>query len=215
MKKFPIILAGLFVFITLTRVAEYTDAQMGAGILGWVYSIGLGVAVFVSAYYTRKTKAEEKTPDRNRRVSAWICLVFFMGADGFFNLLEVLRSMAGGANIIAGWVYGLFPTLASAALGVLQGFVDRTENTPGKRSLFAQVRALLAIRLDTLALPAQSANEIIETANTESQSEPIAIELTHKCELCEMEYKSKGAHMRQRHPDLVQHKRESAGMETK
>ena len=53
MKRLPIILVGVFLAITLARVAAFASNQMHAGALGWLFAAGLGVAVYASSYWTR------------------------------------------------------------------------------------------------------------------------------------------------------------------
>ncbi len=130
MRRFPTIIAFVFISLTLSRVADYVDAKFHAGSWSWVFSAGMALAIFISSYYTRKTVKEEKTTNRNRRWAAWISLVFFVAADGYFNLAEVLRA----AEVMTGWlaagpwIYGAFPTGAAVLMGILQGYLDRETN---------------------------------------------------------------------------------------
>lgn len=145
MRKLPTILAGLFLAITLTRVAALAAEGMKAGVLGWLFSIGLGAGVFTAAYFTRvsaldRNGNEDRRSRQVRRV-AGIALIFFVAADGFFNLIEVLRSVNDPTLTIASWIYGLFPTIAAAIFGSLQGYVDRLPKPPQKYSIGVAARA--------------------------------------------------------------------------
>ena len=145
MRKLPTILAGLFLIITLTRVAALAADGMGAGLLGWAFAAGLGAAVYVSAYYTRVSgldrNGDEDRRSKSVRRAAMVSLVLFAAVDGLFNLAEVLRSLTDPTLIAAAWVYGLFPTLAAGLLGWLQGHVDRLPRPPQRYALGVALRA--------------------------------------------------------------------------
>ena len=134
MKRLPTLLAIVFVIITLFRVAQFSGEAMKAGYLGWLFSIGLGASVFATAYWTRVSavgrNGEEDPRSKRARTTAWISLVLFVCADGAFNLWEVQRSVTDTKLQTAAAIYGLFPTLAVALLGALQGFVDRIPTPP-------------------------------------------------------------------------------------
>lgn len=150
MRRLPTILAAAFLIIQLARVATFAQNSMRAGALGWIFSAGLAAAVFVSAYWTRiSAYSRDGSEDRRSvavRIVAYITLVIFVLADGYFNLEEVRTVVREPELQLSVWIYGLAPTLASAALGTLQGFVDRIP-APPRRSSFAGVRAALAGRL--------------------------------------------------------------------
>ena len=57
-------------------------------------------------------------------------LILFAVADGLFNLWDVQRVVKDPALQGAATIYGIFPTLAVALLGALQGFVDRIPTPP-------------------------------------------------------------------------------------
>jgi hypothetical protein len=145
MRKLPTILAGLFIAITLARVASFSAEAMQAGVLGWIFSIGLGLSVYASAYWTRVSASSrdgnEDRRSRSTRVMAWIALVLFAVADGFFNLAEVLRTVTDSNLRNAAILYGAFPTLAAALLGALQGYVDRLPVAPQRNNIPAALRA--------------------------------------------------------------------------
>lgn len=162
MKRLPTILTGLFLAITLARVANLVASQMGAGILGWLYAIGLGVAVYVAGYWTRVQVT---------RKIAITSLVVFVVIDGFFNLVEVLRSTyPDRAEVkfmiaVAMWVYGLFPTAAAALLGWLQGYVNKLPPSTKKPAGFALILERLVQRvLAWLEQPVPKKTPAVETA---------------------------------------------------
>jgi len=118
MKRLPLILSALFLAITLARVASFTSESMRAGVLGWVYSIGLGVAVYASAYWTRNATT---------RKAAVISLIFFVSVDAFFNFAHVwiVADRSSLLTAIGAGLYGLFPTVAVALLGWMQTSINK------------------------------------------------------------------------------------------
>lgn len=153
MKRLPLILAAVFIAITLTRVASLVEHGFSSGLLGWAFSFGLGVAVFVTSYFMRVAAASSKTGmedkrSRNTRAISAIALVFFVLVDGYFNVVEVLRSLTDQSLYVAALLYGAFPTVAAALLGVLQGYVDRLPSPPTKYNIMVAVRAWITNRIE-------------------------------------------------------------------
>lgn len=120
-RRIPMLLALLFIVITIDRVASFT----GSTVLSWLFAIGLTVSVFVSAYLLDYDKSKE---------AARVSLLFFVLVDGMLNLGEVVRWSVDlgrwdrsiglfGLNIylwrMADLVYGVFPTVAVLILGWL------------------------------------------------------------------------------------------------
>jgi len=124
----------LFISITLARVAALADVGFRAGWLGWIFSIGLGIGVFTSAYYMRVSAVSkdgtEMKRSRDARIASMVSLAFFVIVDGIFNVIEVLRSLTDQRLLFAAWVYGVFPTVAAGLLGILQGYLDRLPQPP-------------------------------------------------------------------------------------
>lgn len=113
------ILAGVFLAITLARVAGFISETMGAGILfGWLFSVGLGVAVYGAAYWTRNATS---------RKAAAVALTFFILVDAYFNFAHVWLTASHTSGLATGGaiLYGLFPTAAVALLGWLQTSVNK------------------------------------------------------------------------------------------
>ena len=172
MRKLPTLIAYTFIALTLTRVADYVAYMFKAGWLAWIFSIGLGVAVYLSSYFTRRTQQEEKTPARNRRYIAMLSLVLFILADGYFNLVEVLRtaSVVSGWQNIGIWIYGLFPTVAAFLMGLLQGYIDRDQIAPKHFSLKAFVRSLKNGRLSN-ALIVELLSSVVQAGDSTDDSQ--------------------------------------------
>lgn len=161
MRKLPTILAALFILLTLVRVADFSRSAMQAGWLGWLFSAGLGAAVYGSAYWTRVSAMrgdEEDRRSRQTRRMAWFALLLFVAADGFFNLSEVRRTVTDPGLYNAATIYGLFPTLAAALLGALQGFVDRLPHPPQKYNVAVALRVWLIRMIDPPAEISQAAS---------------------------------------------------------
>lgn len=137
MRKLPTYIAALFLTVTLWRVAGFAGELLKADGLGWVFAIGLGAAIYLSAYHDRehitiKDGREEDRRSSNTRKSAKKNLVFFLLVDGFFNLAKSLLDVIPPDTVFTIWlqysgavIYGVFPTIAAALLGELQGYVDR------------------------------------------------------------------------------------------
>lgn len=129
MRKIPQLLALLFLVITLSRVASLAAYGLGAGPLGWAFSIGLGAGVFTSAYWTRTDQVRRK---------ALGALIFFVLTDLTFNAAEVYRHMLAAGTWrdpvlrVAAVVYAGFPTVAASLLGWLQGAIDRLPPLPAR-----------------------------------------------------------------------------------
>jgi hypothetical protein len=143
-RKAPTLLAFVFILITLVRVAEFSSIRMKAGWLGWAFSIGLGVGVYLSSYFTREhvsareTERGEKQDKRSVTVQRWslVALIIFALIDGLFNVAEVWSAVDPQDMLmqIATGAYGAFPTLAAALLGALQGHIDRLPKPPAQTS---------------------------------------------------------------------------------
>jgi hypothetical protein len=159
MRKLPTYLVALFLLITLTRVAQFAGSTMQAGWMGWPFSIGLGVAVYASAYNLRvhllRADGTEDPRSRAVRQVALPLLILFVLADGAFNLWDVLLAVRAPELQVAAWVYGLFPTLAAAALGLLQGTLDKLPVPPVRYNISVALRAWIAHQL---RIPAQDAS---------------------------------------------------------
>lgn len=142
MRRIPFALAGLFVALTLTRVAWFASDALHAGPLGYLFSVGMGAAVYASSYWTRT---------QTTRRAALVSLALFVASDGYFNLTEVVRSIewysVGPMVQIAAVVYGLFPTCAAALLGWLQSSINRLPPVAHKQGQIGQMRTILVQRV--------------------------------------------------------------------
>jgi len=166
LRKSPTILAAVFILITLFRVAQFADQRMMAGWLGWVFSIALGSGVYFFAWFTREHITRQEGVDRRSQTVqrwSWGALSFFVLVDGAFNGAEVWLSVQPKDTlmVIMTVVYGVFPTLAAAALGALQGHVDRLPlPSASKNAVIPAVRRLIASRINGLiAVPPEVVTE--------------------------------------------------------
>lgn len=156
MRRMPVLLSGLFLAITLARVAEFSSRRMAAGVLGWLFAIGLGVAVYTASYWTRTATT---------RKQAMTALVFFVGVDAYFNFADVWLAADTSINLVAvgAVLYGLFPTLATALLGWMSGAIAKLPPDAAQRNA-ASARARASNALSawlermTAAPDAQSAH---------------------------------------------------------
>lgn len=185
MRKTPTILAVLFILITLTRVGQFSAERMQAGLLGWLFSIGLGAGVFFTAYWTREHVTVKQAGDgeqkRDRRSIlvqrwAWAGLIFFSLVDGLFNMAEVWLAVNPVTALVgvATGIYGIFPTVAAGLLGVLQGFIDRLPKPPVNErvSVSFALRRWMVARVASVAQPALP--PVSEVAHTKLQEKPVS-----------------------------------------
>jgi hypothetical protein len=185
-RKAPLFaLSGLFLAITLARVAGFSSEKMGAGVLGWAFAAGLGLAVAVSSYWTRTATT---------RKQAVVALVFFILVDAFFNAAETWLSADTSEPLvrIGAIVYGVFPTAAVALLGWLAGAISRLPPTKPGAGSQAQTRALEAFwskveRIIGKSLQDQPAP--VATQAPQEQPDP----LPFKCPLCPAAFGSQKA----------------------
>ena len=118
MRRLPVLLVAAFLAITLARVAQFTALHMHAGVLGWLFAAGLGVAVYTASYWTRTATT---------RRAAGVALVFFVAADSYFNFADTWLAADTSTPLIAAGavLYGLFPTVSVALLGWLSGSIRK------------------------------------------------------------------------------------------
>ena len=199
MRRLPILLVAAFLAITLARVAQFTALHMRAGVLGWLFAAGLGVAVYTASYWTRTATT---------RRAAGVALVFFVAVDSYFNFDDTWLAADTSTPLIAAGavLYGLFPTVSVALLGWLSGSIRKLPPDAAQMRT-SRVGAALGERI--LALIGASDAQP-ETTPTQPDAHD-AHEVTqapqppaHTCASCGMAYASQqalAAHMRK-------HKRE-------
>lgn len=161
MKRLPLVLAALFLAITLARVAEFVSREMSAGFLGWVFAPALGAAVYTVAYYTRQ---------QTTRKAAMVGLLFFVLVDAYMNFAEVwLTSSHDHPLTIGGAVlYGVFPTAAVAILGWLQTSIGKLPPTKNETRIKSAWSSWLADKLQVEAKPTRE-----PVAVSEPEPEPV------------------------------------------
>ena len=171
MRRLPVLLVAAFLAITLARVAQFTATHMRAGVLGWLFAAGLGVAVYTASYWTRTATT---------RRAAGVALVFFVAVDSYFNFADTWLSADTSTPLIAAGavLYGLFPTVSVALLGWLSGSIrklppDAAQMRGGKigHALTQRILALIgASPTDDDAHPAQpdthDAHEVTQALQT-------------------------------------------------
>lgn len=220
MRKSPTFLAAVFILITLVRVAEFSQNRMHAGWMGWAFSVAMGLGVFIFAWFTREHIILKEGEDRRSKTVqnwAWGGLIIFVMIDGLFNTAEVwLASNPTDLLMkITTAVYGAFPTLASAALGALQGHVDRLPVPPvSKNAIIPALRRMIASRINSLIAYAPDAESVSAHPVAAAHPAPQAIIAApavralpaHTCLLCGASCKSQqslAAHMRWTHPNAL------------
>ena len=190
MKRLPVILSGLFLAVTLYRVAQFVDTRMAAGALGWLFAAGLGVAVYTASYWTRAIIT---------RRPALVALLFFVAIDAYLNFAEVWLAADTSEPLVAvgAVLYGLFPTVAVALLGWLSGAIRKLPPDAQQKRTNAVGLALYKRIMRRLDLPdAEPAASDAQPAHEVTQApEPPA----HVCASCGKVYASQqalAAHMR-------------------
>jgi hypothetical protein len=155
MKKSPLALSAFFLAITVYRTAMFAADGLALDWLGMAFAVGIAVGVYVSAYFIRR---------RETALWAWLALPAFMLVDLAFNMLEVVRTLStanfvpNDANFLnmssadirfsmqwAGIAFGMFPTLATALLGLMQGGADKIDWT-NRASFLWQIRMAIMAR---------------------------------------------------------------------
>jgi len=195
MRKSPTLLAALFIAITLTRVADLVSVGFNSGYTGWIFSVGLGLSVFVCAYFLRVNASRgdvEFTSSRRVRFISGVALIFFVLVDGLFNLTETLRQLTDDNLYFAGIVYGIFPTLAAGLLGVMQGYVDRLPKPANPYSVYNALRKTITLRLLGSTRPAESLQE--PTPPTVEVMQLPALPGGFACTVCGKHYKNRQAY---------------------
>lgn len=189
MKKLPLILSALFLMITLARVAAFVSDDLNAGLLGWIFSIGLGVSVFAWAYWTRV---------KTTRIAALVGLLFFIAVDATFNMIEVWTSITSVDPLIRGaaLVYGAFPTVAVALAGWLTSRIALSDRASGHENI---IDAIIRRGERTVSAWADhgsdkvSDNPIPETQASETIAEPVKT-MPYVCGSCGEGFVSSGAY---------------------
>ena len=194
MRRLPVLLVAAFLAITLARVAQFTATHMHAGVLGWLFAAGLGVAVYTASYWTRTATT---------RRAAGVALVFFVAVDSYFNFADVWIGADTSTPLIAAGavLYGLFPTVSVALLGWLSGAIRRLPPDAAQMRT-SRVGAALGERILAL-IGASPADEVAQPKQTPAHD---AHEVTqapqaaaHVCVSCRKAFASQqslAAHMR-------------------
>ena len=201
MRRLPIALVAAFLAITLARVAQFTANHMQAGVLGWLFAAGLGVAVYTASYWTRTATT---------RRAAGVALVFFVAVDSYFNFADTWLAADTSTPLIAAGavLYGLFPTVSVALLGWLSGAIRRLPPDAAQMRT-SRVGAALGERILAL-IGASPAHEVAQPTQTDAQP---AHEVTqapqthaHVCASCGMAYASQqalAAHTRKHKREVI------------
>lgn len=186
MRRLPILLSGLFLAITLARVAEFSSQRMGAGVLGWLFAVGLGTAVYTASYWTRTATT---------RKQAMTALVFFVSVDAYMNFADVWMAADTTISLVAvgAVLYGLFPTLATALLGWMSGAIAKLPPDAAQRNATnARTRAGDALAAWLERMTAQPAAQPVasvalsernDTQTAATDTQPSAAH-THTCAAC-------------------------------
>jgi len=172
---------------------------MQAGVLGWLFAAGLGVAVYTASYWTRTATT---------RRAAGVALVFFVAVDSYFNFADTWLAADTSTPLVAAGavLYGLFPTVSVALLGWLSGSIRKLPPDAAQMRT-SRVGAALGERILAL-IGASPADEVAQPTQADAHHAHDVTQApqtrAHVCASCGMAFASQqslAAHMRK-------HKRE-------
>jgi len=202
MRRLPVLLVAAFLAITLARVAQFTANHMQAGVLGWLFAAGLGVAVYTASYWTRTATT---------RRAAGVALVFFVAVDSYFNFADTWLSADTSTPLVAAGavLYGLFPTVSVALLGWLSGSIrklppDAAQMRGGKIGNALAMRIMRWIGASDAQAETQITQPDAHDAHEVTQAPQTR---AHVCASCGMAYASQqalAAHMRKHKREVTQ-----------
>lgn len=173
-RSWPVLLSGFFVAITVHRVADYIDG----GWVSWAFSVGLAMCVFASAFYLGY---------KDTRLSAASSLIFFIFADGVFNVAEVINWSIGAGRwdttvTVMGFgvsvyrftdvLYGLFPTAATGLLGWLSRDAARIPAF-GKKTIWGALQDLLMVAISDEQPVSRGSTPAKESPKEEDQADSV------------------------------------------
>jgi hypothetical protein len=174
MKRAPERLAFFFLAVTIYRLAFFMADGMILGWLGVALAIGTAAGVYVCAYYAFR-----------QHTWPWALpgLAIFGLIDMAFNMLEVVRTLSTAnfvpkdANFLnmsaadirwmmqwAGIAIGIFPTVATALLGLIQSGANKM-TWPQNQSFFGQIQVAILAKFG-IERPAIAANEPVIISNS-------------------------------------------------
>ena len=194
MKKAAERLALFFLVTQVDRVATFIHLFQPADTSLYLYmsygvAIGLAYGVYVSFFYVRQPKV---------RTAAIFGIVLFGGFDLLFNELALIKT-ASAASLVSAtssflWIpadylrsamqgaalaYGILPTLASAALGWIQGGANKvTEAEMGTLTFWGRIGKATSKLFDSVAVRLAVGFEAVATksagnAPSPSQKSPV------------------------------------------
>lgn len=198
MRKLPTILAAIFMLVQVNGLSAYAAKHLGATGWGVVFALALEAGVFGCSYWMRQsvTRKDDKRDWRDiwTRVAALLGLLIFLGVSGYLNTAKSLSDLPAGASqidTISAVLFGLFPTLAAALLGILQGFVDRLPAPPPHKSDSGRMMRVYQIIDNVLTLIER------RTSGQESGTDaPDAKAPLYECPHCHEKVKNLGSHVR-------------------
>lgn len=180
MKTSPRNLSLFFLAVTIYRTAIFMATGLALGYVGTSLAIGNAVGVYISAYFLARLSFWRGA------LVALPALILFGLIDMAFNMLEVVRTLSTAnfvpesANFLnmssadihfamqwAGLAVGIFPSVATAMLGLLQGQANTLDYLDNK-SFFGQIQLAILAKIG-YKNTAQEANQpVIITRENEN-----------------------------------------------
>ena len=180
MKTSPRNLSLFFLAVTIYRTAIFMADGLALNWVGTALAIGIAVGVYVSAYFMGRL------PILRGLFMALPALALFWVVDTAFNMLEVVRTLStanfvpANANFLsmssedirwamqwAGLVVGVFPSTATAMLGLLQGQAN-TLNYLDNKSFFGQIQLAILAKIGYKNTATEANQPVIITREPEN-----------------------------------------------
>ena len=180
MKTSPRNLAFFFLAVTIYRAAVFMADGLSLNWVGTSLAIGSAAGVYVASYFLGRL------PILRGIFMALPVLALFWVVDTAFNMLEVVRTLStanfvpSNANFLnmsaadirwamqwAGLVVGVFPSTATAMLGLLQGQAN-TLNYLDNKSFFGQIQLAILAKIGYKNTAPEANQPVIITRENEN-----------------------------------------------
>jgi len=199
MRKLPIILAIVFMLVQVSGLSSYATMHLGSDVmLGRLFALALEAAVFGCSYWmrqsiTRKDGTRDKR-DYLTQTGALVGALVFVVVSGALNTAKTLTDLPADHTEIdynSALIFGIFPPVAAALLGIMQGLIDRLPAPPPSAAhtgrmmrVYALVDTWLTL-METRIAPRAEAHDAVNAKSDVGE-----------CELCGASSDNPGSHAR-------------------